>query len=1387
MIDRRISHEGEAAKLNAVDGWGFCNEREGRQRFLVFSFIIILIVVQQVSSQEKLLPVFHFNHLTTADGLPTNEIRSNIVRDRQGFIWIGTVNGLARYDGYDFKIYRNNPADPTSLSSNSVMALCYDRKHRLWIGTYETGLSLHDPVNDRFVNFLPRQSDSNWLQAKTISVIHEDRNGNIWLGTYSAGIVRIDRRTVNDETPFDSIIQRIRFTTLFPGGHRNDILNLQDFGDNGVVVASLSGVFRIDSLNRILPIHKASGGSAMMLDTISAGCVLYENPTKLWIGSSFQGLLLFDGGKQTITTYQRRQGSHAKPRNDWIDGILMDESQRLWIGTGSRLELFDISRNEYSDYLGFSIVPAGRLLSIDNTGTFWATTMTDGLYFLPKKSFRFPHYGLRGKGGLPKEMETIDQWKDRKFWIGTEGKIVKVDLNTLGIEKTVDVFKGEKNTYGPVGFWDSYEDKNGNLWYGSWGLGLYKYEPQSGRTANYRYSKQLATLTIGDICRSITQGNGDTLFIASFHNGLMKFSTASGKFMYVDKRSSSHVMRDTQGKIWMANERDGLFVYDQVTCRMEQFVHEPNNPQSLTYDRTIQSYQDPQGRIWVGSRSVVELWDPATRSFTHYPNEEFKDVVYARPLGSDAKGRLWVGYDEGALGVLDPATGVFSNYGYSSGLCGASRMKRLEDNRVVLVGGGGLNLVNPESLIMPLSPPPLLLTRMTINDTASFSPQKLSSVRTMQLLHDQDVIEFEFAAIKPGEGSSIEYRYKLDGLEKEWINPKDKRYVRYPGLSPGAYVFRVKAISTRHEWQPQEMSLAIFIAPPWWQTWWAYTLYGFAFLGMLYGGYRTRLRQVQLKQQVEMEHFQTEHLAEVDKLKSRFFSNISHEFRTPLTLILGPAEQMMDESRDSRARQRLYLIRDNAKKLLGLVNQLLDFSRIEAGVTRLQVSRGEIVGFLRRVVMSFESWAEKKKIALEFKSDLDSMEGWFDPDKLEKVMNNLMSNALKFTPEGGKVSVDTRRDVQSNIPTSNRIAISVNDTGPGIAPEHLPRIFDRFYRVDDMHTTEGTGIGLALVKELVQLHHGTIHAESAVGQGSTFMVVLPIERSAFASSEITETPPQRGEHERIELVEPSAGPAATPAEKPSDGKPIVLIVEDNTDLRGYIREYLEKDYAVREAGDGEAGYNTALEIMPDLIISDIMMPKMDGIRLCRTLKQDVRTSHVPVILLTARAGTDSKVEGLETGADDYITKPFDARELFARVKNLIEQRRQLRQKFSAGTVLRPGEVTVTSLDDDLLKRVMATVERNIGDEEFDVDDLAQEACLSRRHLDRKLQALTNLSPAEFIRYIRLQRAHELLDKSAGTIADIAYRVGFSSPSYFSSCFHERFGYPPSEVQHGQSP
>jgi len=1357
--------------------------------------LAILATLHQLAAQGKLLPVIQFQHLTTANGLPSNDISSNVVRDRQGFIWVGTNNGLARYDGYTSKVYRNNPGDPHSLSPNSVVTLFVDSKGRLWIGKYQNGLSLYDPQNDRFVNFLPRENDSLWFQAQNIMSIYEDESGVIWLGSAYPQVVRVDLGPAKNETNADSVARHLQFRTIPFNGFGDWVQRLDRWDDSNIIVGSSAGLFIINCETHEVARPGLPPLPGVNLDTVATKCLFWENPSRLWIGTLLHGLYLYDRANGSLTGYHKRRQTGVAAADNRIEYIQLDKSARLWLATYEGINLFDTRSRTYVDYATSSGAPTNSwwtTISCDDAGTVWVSTGNDGVYLLPPASFRFPRYALKGSSGTPMEMETIDRWSDSSYWIGAEGEVVNVRLEDLSVIERVNLFKGNKSLYGPAGVHASYNDEKGKLWYGTWGLGLYSFEPRIRQVRNWRYSTQLTDLANReDVCRSILGVGDDLLWIAAEDDELLCFNTSTNRFSKVPNISmgqAAHLMRDNTGNIWLSDEYRHLLVYDPSAQLITQFVNDPDDPASVSDNSPQKTYQDPQGKIWVGCKDL-NLWEPDTRSFKRFLNPIFAGARHVIPLGSDSQGRLWLHYEENGLSILDPRTAHFTNFDSSDGLVSPINMMTLQDGRVMLVGRGGMNMIHPDSLFALQPAPPFVISRLSINDTIDVPLQGIPTGLARYLPYNQNTLEFEFAAMDPATSHRVQYFFRLEGLEDSWVYPGNRRFVRYAGLNPGDYVFRVKAVDAFARWPVQEIAVALSIAPPWWRTTWAYAAYGLLCAAFLFGAYRLRLRQIQLKQAAEMEHFQAEHLVKVDRLKSRFFSNISHEFRTPLTLILGPADQLIESAPESSSHQKLHLIRDNAKKLLDLVNQLLDFSRLESGMMRLQVSRGDVVQFLRRVVMSFESWAESKKIDLGFKSDAESADGFFDRDKLEKIVNNLMSNALKFTPEGGGVTVTvtqfrTQKSeliTQNSIPRSG-IAIAVSDTGPGIAPEHLPHIFDRFYRVDETHTTEGTGIGLALIKELVELHHGTITVESTPGKGSVFTVVLPVEKSAYKPDEISETPSEQEGHEHIEVAAPLLESDTLPSRISAEGKPSVLVVEDNSDLRVYIREYLERDYAVYEAGDGNEGYDAAVEIVPDLVISDIMMPGMDGIELCRALKQDVRTSHVPVILLTARAGTDSKIEGLETGADDYVTKPFDSKELVARVRNLVEQRRQLRKTFSAGVVLRPGEVAVSSLDDALLKKVMETVENNIENENFGVEELARQVSLSQRHLDRKLLGLTNLSPNDFIRYIRLQRAHELLEKGVGSVTEIAYQVGFGSSAYFSTCFRKRFGYSPSEIR-----
>ena len=1367
----------------------------------VVSLLLFLTSFQPLNGQERLLPVFHFNRLSTANSLSSDGIRSRVVQDDKGFVWVGTVNGLERYDGYSFKDYRNISDDPHSLSSNTIMSLLVGRKQRLWVGTFETGLSLYDAARDRFLNFLPRPGDSLWLQGKSIVAQMQDRSGNIWLGTDYAGVACVKIPENLQSNDLDSLTHHIHFRTYSLGTPLNSARDLFEREDGKILVTTDSGLIILDPTIGALSRLQLVDPLGRRLDTLSLHAIVQDQRRNLWVGSGTEGVFKLEPKRGRVINYRHEEGDSLSISSDWVMDIVEDHRGNLWIATNIALDLFSPMTGECSPYLTFDRAPHMSFmneLSVDRTGTLWISTGEDGVYWLSPKSRRFPNYALRNNDGSAKLFETIERSGDGTIWCSSYGKLFQIHIATQRVLKTIDVFRGRT-----LSFWQpdnsaTFLDGRGNLWYGTWGLGLYKINLATGLVKNYGYRPPSAK---DPIAMSIAQGSGDTIWTSAYRDGVMTFDPASGRFLKLpitNFRFPFHVMKDRDGKIWISSEENGVCVYNPATGTTDRFVHDPSNPRSLSQDRTRKTYQDPSGRVWVAAGSVLNLWNPATRSFTRYQNFAFKQTLLAEPIGSDRKGRLWVAFPWGGLSILDPSSGKFTNFDPSDGVCGGViDMENLDDGRVLLTGYYGLNILNPDSIELHRPPPPLVITRMAINDETVPLPALLKGSGSVRLSYMQNVLEFEFTAIDIDAPQLVQYQYQLEGLEKDWVKPKDRRYVRYPSLPPGDYVFKVRAATSRGEWPDQEIALALSIAPPWWRTMWAYAGYVIFLIGLLYAGFRVRLRQVRLQQEVEMEHFEREHLAEVDRLKSGFFANISHEFRTPLTLILGPLEKLRSKVADDESQHALGMMKRNAHQLLGLINQLLDLSKLEAGGMKLHASRANIVPVVKGIAYSFESSAGMRKIELNVSTKEDEIQAYFDKGKLEKILTNLLSNAFKFTPEGGRVEVRLRASPSPNLPVlsaregkrgggGDLAEITVSDTGIGIPEDKLPHVFDRFYQVDDSTTREqgGTGIGLALAKELVELHHGTIRVTSQPGVATEFTVSLPRGKEHLKPDEVVEG---TGEEETevslsegvAEEPEPLPEPVATSANDVH--KYLVLIVEDNADVRQYIKDNLPASYSVIEAGDGAEGIEKPGETIPDLIISDVMMPKKDGYGVCRTLKNDEKTSHIPIILLTAKAASENKIEGLETGADDYLIKPFEPKELLARVKNLIDLRRKLRERFSTAVPLKPGEIAVSSVDDAFLQRVKIIVEDRMADEKFSVEDFAAEACMSRSQLHRKLTALTGLSASDFIRYLRLHRAMDILKNGVGTVSEIAYRVGFKNPSHFSRSFHRQFGVAPSTI------
>jgi len=681
-------------------------------------------------------------------------------------------------------------------------------------------------------------------------------------------------------------------------------------------------------------------------------------------------------------------------------------------------------------------------------------------------------------------------------------------------------------------------------------------------------------------------------------------------------------------------------------------------------------------------------------------------------------------------------------------------------------------------------------------------------------------IYFEYAAPFFEAERDTRYRCLLEGYDSEWTGWSKVTKRNYPNLDPGVYRFRVKAENV-HGTQSPEVEYSFRILLPWYRTVWAILLFLLMLITVFYLGTQW-LRSVKLekdKKMLEAEvnertreinqknrqlQSQAEKLKEMDKVKSRFFANISHEFRTPLTLILGPLEQMYSESMDKKRKRRLYTMLHNSRRLLNLINQLLDLSRLDSGKEKLYAANRDIVSFLKGIIAGFEAITEHNKLNLRFRAGQEDIALFFDSQKMEKVMSNLLINAVKYTPPNGDITVSVFKSQQgqeNGTVLHEFVNISVKDSGEGIPPDQIDSIFNRFFRAETFKTAsgEGTGIGLALVKEYVELHHGNIDVHSLEGKGTEFVLRFPTGHAHLEPGEITggtgtvvaAAQPYIELEMDFELEE--NGGDTSRAEIPDNygddetgRKPIILVVEDNTGMRRYICDPLKTDYTVVEAVDGNDGMEKALTRIPDLIVSDIMMPKIDGYRLCEVLKKDLRTSHIPIILLTAKASEESVIQGLKTGADDYITKPFNTPVLLTRIKNLIDLRRHLQSKIQNQMLLQPDEINVSSMDRKFIDDLKEVIEKNLSDSDFKVEALSEKMYMDRTTLFRKIKALTGVTPQLFIRSYRLQRAAQLLQQQAGTVSQVASSVGFDNPGYFAKCFKEKYNMHPSSFMAAES-
>lgn len=1365
-------------------------------------------------------PQLKFDHITTENGLPQEHVFC-ILQDHRGFLWLGMETGLTRYDGYTFKTYRHDPEDTTSISSNIIRALYQDQSGMIWVGTDGGGLCRFDPKTEIFDTYKHRPQDAGSLSGNRIYGITQDRSGALWVATLGDGLNRLVFDTL-DNRQINLSIDRFQADPANPVALAEDnIWTIYLDNRQQLWIGTVGG--GLDRLDLSTPImdnpefrhYQHLPGQTESISDNSIKTIFEDHRGMLWVGTEYRGLNRLDPATGKFKRFPARQDIPGSLSHNYVSSILEDEQQNLWVGTnGGGLNLYKPETGSFSHYQHVGSDPYslnGQLVNTifqDRSGIIWVGMVNKGLNRIDPQKQQIRHfYAVPYQTGSLNSNLVKSIYEDRngEIWVGTYGG----GLSHFDPEQRT--FKHYRQA--PASDADGsnnvqriYEDRQGNFWIGTDGGGLYQFDRQQKVFRSFNTSPSGKTKLTGNSVWTICEDLRGNIWIGTADGGLNCFRRETQEFEHfqhdpkvttsINGTDVRIIYEDHLGILWIGTYDGGLNRLNPADGTFIRYTNHPGDSTSISNNIITDIFESPNDRkLWIGTfGGGLNLFDRVSTTFTHFRESDglANDVV--KSIEEDQDGNLWISTLKG-ISKFHPGQQVFINYTSSDGLQGPGfnlGSSCLSDDGALYFGGtNGFNCFYPEKLIkLSKEHPVCLITDLRIFNRSIKVGEKIGKqvildkaievAEEITIPHDIDDFTFEFSALDFASSDKIRYAYQLEGNDNSWqYTSANRRYASYTHLPGGRYVFKVRASNKDGQWNEQITRLTVHRLSPPWKSPLAIGVYVILILLAVYLLRKYAIARLKLINELKLERLERKKNKELNEMKLRFFTNISHEIRTPLSLILGPIQSLISQGiGNQETRNQLQIMNRNANRLLILVNQLLEFRAQEAGHSQLKVAKGNIIPFLAEISMSFKELARQRDIEFSFESGQDRIELWFDRSQMEKVIYNLLSNAFKFTADKGRIGLKVSEGSQDTV------VLEVKDNGQGIPPEELPYIFDRFHKFNDNYSGNylGSGIGLALVKNIVSAHHGEIKVDSRPNEFTRFTIRLPQGVQSFREDQIiadfkeSEDPIHYKkatlEAEQVQVIQDRT---AAPGNAPK-----LLLVEDNEDVRHFLKEIFLTTHRIQEAANGEEGWELARSTDPDLIISDIMMPEMDGIELCQKIKTSLETSHIPVILLTARTSLVYQFEGLETGADDYITKPFNPDLLKLRVKNIIESRQKLRSKFSQQIAIEPQEIALTSPDQELLKNAIAAVEKHMDNGEFDVNQLARELGLSRPVLYRKLPAITNHTPNEFIRIIRLKRAAQILSKYDMPISEVCYSTGFKTPKYFSKCFRELFGQSPSE-------
>lgn len=1339
-------------------------------------FYVILLFVFHLHGQEQisLEPTFNFSHLNVDDGLSQGTVLS-IFQDKYGFIWLGTRDGLNRYNAYDFKVFRHELGNNNSISGNIIYDIDEDNDNQLWVVT-QNGLSVYNREKRSYSNF----DFYNGKKITTIRTLLIDKKNRIWVGG-TFGLLGFDRENNRffrpqslDNYPYNfsaNIIKEDPHGTLWIGANDFGLLNFNP---------------DTNEWKKIEIVHKKSIDSR--IETL-----VVEEGHGIWLGTYGDGLFHIDVNGKVLKHYHDQAQSQFKISNNYIRSLAWDNDNQLWIGTFNGLNILDVS-GKVTELHYDEGKPQGlnhgsiRALYKDVKGSIWVGTYFGGANIYDRDNQRFNHYYHISGQPTSLSYNVIGAFAEdsrNNIYIGTErGGLNRFDRDDQNHYQILD---GQYSTIKSL-----FKDSENRLWVGVFKGGLNEYDPKTNQLISYPKNQPNYNFLSNAIVNDIKEDAQEHLWIATdSKGGIHKFDLKKDEFIDFPYRDEiSEILKYTvvksisgsqSGEIILATKGKGIIYFNINTGQIKTLNTFPINGSMENIDEFNHVYRDQNNNLWLSSNGEGLIkFNQATNNYEHFDVMDGLSNNIVQGVLEDQDGYIWAVTLSGLSKLNKRSDALLSNYNKSSGLplneINEGAFYKTRDDKFLIGGDNGYVSFNPTELKQNQYVPQMVFTGIEVmnkqvfpHDGTGVLDSSLNESKHIILKHSQSVLSLGFSALSYLKPENNHYQYKLEGFDKNWIYAHKRQQVTYTNLESGKYTFLVKGSNNDAVWNETPLSLRISVLPAPWKTWWAYLIYTGIILSVLYFLRLNDIRRARLKHRLRIENLEKEKWKEIHDLKLKYFIDVSHEFRTPLTLISAPLEEILDKEKSPAGIKKLAKqMHVNVKRLQLLIDQILELRALETGNSKLELQPIDIMDHIKKTVGSFNALADQKNIDLSVNFNSKKRQVVFtDSEKLDKIFFNLIYNAFKFTPNGGEIKLDV-----ISKPATDKISYEFifSDNGIGIDPEFLPKIFERFQKNDQ--DGSGTGIGLALTKSLIDAFKGSIEVASVVDQGTTFRV--------FLTFDITSKLPVEPSNYKLPVPIDYQNIKEQPTEEDTNQKNSILVVEDNRELREYLVEKLRKDYKVYEATNGEEGMQKTDKIGPDIVISDVMMPKMSGLELCNHIKTSKELCHIPVILLTAKTSQQNRMEGYHTGADAYVEKPFNLAELKLRISTILKNQKIIQEKYKKlSSPLLKDEKLLNPQDEKLMAAIIDAIGNNLDKPNFTVEELGEMIGLSRVHLFRKLKSITGESPSGFIRDVRMKNACELLKTQNYRTSEIAYMVGFQDAKYFGKCFKKYSGLTPS--------